>query len=106
MLKTGIGNMFKMTEKENGLSDESRKIPQDQRAAQYSSETNSICVNRIPIPVPTKDQLLIKVASASLCHSDLMHFEPNEAGIILGDGRPVNITKMLVGSGICKQRVF
>lgn len=66
-------------------------VPETQRAAQYSSETNSISVNTIPVPKPTKDQLLIKIASASLCHSDLMLLEPNETGLLLGDGRPVTI---------------
>lgn len=66
-------------------------LPETQRAAQYSSKTNSISVNTIPIPKPTKDQLLIKVASASLCHSDLMLLEPNDTGLMLGDGRPVTI---------------
>ncbi|KAH8684755.1 hypothetical protein BGZ60DRAFT_366107 [Tricladium varicosporioides] len=66
-------------------------LPEKIRAAQYSIKTNSLSINEIPLPTPTKDQLLIKVASASLCHSDLMHFEPNEAGIVLGDGAPVTI---------------
>jgi len=66
-------------------------LPETQRAAQYSPETNSISVNTIPVPKPTKDQLLIKVASSSLCHSDLMLLEPNETGLKLGDGRPVTI---------------
>jgi len=66
-------------------------LPQTQRAAQYSSKTNSISVNTIPVPKPSKDQLLIKVASASLCHSDTMLLEPNETGLILGDGRPITI---------------
>jgi D-arabinose 1-dehydrogenase-like Zn-dependent alcohol dehydrogenase len=72
----------------NGLLD---SLPKTQRAAQFSPKTNSISVNTIPIPKPTKDQLLIKVASASLCHSDLMLFEPNETGLMLGDGRSITI---------------
>jgi hypothetical protein len=42
------------------------------KAAQYSPKSNYITVNEIPLPKPSKDQLLIKIASASLCHSDLM----------------------------------
>jgi propanol-preferring alcohol dehydrogenase len=66
-------------------------LPETQRAAQYSSKTNAISVNTIPVPKPTKEQLLIKIASASLCHSDLMLLEPNETGLLLGDGRPITI---------------
>ncbi|KAG9239135.1 hypothetical protein BJ875DRAFT_449016 [Amylocarpus encephaloides] len=66
-------------------------LPETQKAAQYSSKTNSIAVNQIPVPKPDSDHLLIKVVSASLCHSDVMLLEPNEAGIVLGDGRPVTI---------------
>ena len=69
----------------------SNGLPQTQRAAQYSSKTNSVSVNTTPLPTPSKDQLLIKVASASLCHSDLMLLEPNETGLLLGDGRPITI---------------
>jgi len=66
-------------------------LPQTQKAAQYSPKTNKLSINTIPVPTPSKDQLLVKVASASLCHSDLMNFEPNDAGIVLGDGSPVTI---------------
>jgi propanol-preferring alcohol dehydrogenase len=73
-------------------------LPSKQKAAQYSSKTNSISINSIPLPTPSKDQLLIKVASASLCHSDLMHFEPNEAGLVLGDGSPITIGHEATGT--------
>lgn len=73
-------------------------LPQSQKAAQYSSKSNSITVNSIPLPAPSKDQLFIKVASASLCHSDLMLLEPNEAGIVLGDGSPVTIGHEATGT--------
>jgi propanol-preferring alcohol dehydrogenase len=67
----------------------SNDLPQTQRAAQYSSKTNSVSVNTTPLPTPSKDQLLIKVASASLCHSDLILLEPNETRLLLCDGRPI-----------------
>jgi len=62
------------------------RLPEAQRAAQYSSKTNSVSINTIPVPRPNKDQLLIKISCASLCHSDLMLLEPNEAGIPMGHG--------------------
>jgi propanol-preferring alcohol dehydrogenase len=73
-------------------------LPNTIKAAQYSPKTNSITVNQIPLPQPGKDQLLIKVASASLCHSDLMLLEPNDAGIVLGDGRPVTVGHEATGT--------
>lgn len=42
------------------------------KAVQLDSKTNEIKVNEVPIPEPAENQLLIRVASASLCHSDLM----------------------------------
>ena len=47
-------------------------------------------LNEIPIPEPKSHEVLVKVACASLCHSDVMHFEPNEQGLILGKN-PVTI---------------
>lgn len=75
-----------------------RGLPKTQRAAQYMSETNSISVNEVPLPVPSKDQLLIKIAAASLCHSDMMLLEPNDTGLILGDGKPVTIGHEATGT--------
>lgn len=60
------------------ISEEVTNLPKTQKAAQYMPETNSIAMNFIPVPTPSKDELLVKIASASLCHSDLMHFEPNK----------------------------
>lgn len=37
-----------------------------------------IYINEIPIPKPTDDQILVKILCASLCHSDIMIFEPSE----------------------------
>jgi len=70
----------------NGTTGHSIGLPKTQKAAQYSSKSNTVSVNTVPLPTPSTDQLLIKVSSASLCHSDLMLFEPTEAGIVLGDG--------------------
>jgi propanol-preferring alcohol dehydrogenase len=82
----------------NGNTAFSSGLPETQKAAQYSSKSNTVSVNTVPLPTPSSDQLLIKVSSASLCHSDLMLFEPNEAGIVLGDGRPVTIGHEATGT--------
>lgn len=34
------------------------------------------------------DEILVKITSASLCHSDLMLFESNDQGLKLGEGDP------------------
>ncbi|KAK6380439.1 hypothetical protein LTS17_005629 [Exophiala oligosperma] len=45
------------------------------KAARYHPETNKCSVDDIPIPDITDDEILVKMASAGLCHSDLMLFE-------------------------------
>jgi propanol-preferring alcohol dehydrogenase len=42
-------------------------------------------LNEIPIPTPGPKQLLVKIKCASLCHSDVMLFESNDQGLILGE---------------------
>ncbi|KAJ5698171.1 hypothetical protein N7462_000176 [Penicillium macrosclerotiorum] len=44
------------------------------KAAQFNTLTNKVEVNEIPIPEPGPNDILIKNACASLCHSDLMLF--------------------------------
>ncbi|KAJ5515005.1 hypothetical protein N7463_004557 [Penicillium fimorum] len=44
------------------------------RAAQYNTTLNKVEINEIPIPKPGENDILIKNACASLCHSDLMLF--------------------------------
>jgi hypothetical protein len=51
---------------------------------------NKLHLNEIPVPEPKPNEILVKVACASLCHSDLMMFEPNDQGLILGQN-PVTI---------------
>jgi len=45
------------------------------KAARYHPEDNKCHIDEIPIPSITDDEILVKVASASLCHSDLMLFD-------------------------------
>nr|WDW19288.1 enoyl reductase-like protein [Penicillium meliponae]CAG8993146.1 Dehydrogenase [Penicillium sclerotiorum] len=42
------------------------------KAAQWNPNEERVAVNEIPFPEPAPNQILIKMASASLCHSDLM----------------------------------
>ncbi|KAJ5697832.1 hypothetical protein N7488_011516 [Penicillium malachiteum] len=42
------------------------------RAAQWDPTQYMSVVNIIPVPKPGPNQILVKMASASLCHSDLM----------------------------------
>ena len=41
-------------------------------AAQWDQTLKKVIINTIPIPSPGPNQILIKMASASLCASDLM----------------------------------
>ncbi|KAF2098486.1 GroES-like protein [Rhizodiscina lignyota] len=61
-----------------------------QKAQQYDARDNKLHLNEIPIPEPKPHEILVKVVCASLCHSDVMHFEPNDQGLILGQN-PVTI---------------
>lgn len=68
----------------------------------YDATDNKLHLNEVPIPSPEAHELLVKVSCASLCHSDVMLFEPNEQGLILGKN-PVTIgheaTGVVVGRG-------
>lgn len=48
------------------------------RAAQWDPEQKKVVVNSIPVPEIKPNQVLVKMASASLCHSDII---PIEAGM-------------------------
>ncbi|TID19507.1 alcohol dehydrogenase [Venturia nashicola] len=60
------------------------------KAGQWDHTTNKVVVNEVPIPEPGPGQVLIKVSSASLCHSDLMHH-------MRRDRRPITIGHEGVG---------
>ncbi|KAL4919147.1 chaperonin 10-like protein [Aspergillus aurantiobrunneus] len=42
------------------------------KAAQWDPKQQKAVVNEIPIPEPAPNQILVKMASASLCHSDIL----------------------------------
>lgn len=56
----------------------------------YDARDNKLHLNEVEIPEPRPHEILVKVACASLCHSDVMLFEPNDQGLILGKN-PVTI---------------
>jgi propanol-preferring alcohol dehydrogenase len=68
----------------------------------YDQRDNKLHLNEIPVPEPREHELLVKIQNASLCHSDVMLFEPNDQGLILGKN-PVTIgheaTGTVVGRG-------
>ena len=41
------------------------------KAAQYDARDNKVHINEVPVPTPGPGKLLVKIASASLCHSDV-----------------------------------
>jgi len=57
------------------MSPKRQKAVKTMRAARYHPKDNKCHIDKIPIPTITDDEILVKVASASLCHSDLMLFD-------------------------------
>lgn len=76
--------------------------PKTMLAQQYDARDNKLHLNQIPVPEPREHELLVQIKNASLCHSDVMLFEPNDQGLILGQN-PVTIgheaTGTVVGRG-------
>ncbi|KAK4629057.1 hypothetical protein CLAFUW4_07757 [Fulvia fulva] len=70
----------------NGTLDGS--LPESQKAAQFNPVDKTVALNTIPIPTIKPDQILVKIKAASLCHRDLMLFEPNEQGLVIGEVEP------------------
>ena len=72
------------------------------KAQQYDARDNKLHLNQVPVPGPRVHELLVKISCASLCHSDVMHFEPNDQGLVLGKN-PVTIgheaTGIVVSTG-------
>lgn len=50
-------------------------------------ETNTCTIDNIPVPTIKDHEILVKIASAGLCHSDLMLFEgsiPATEPVVMG----------------------
>jgi len=64
------------------------------KAAQWAPEYGkTVRINEVPVPDITENEILVKIASASLCHSDLMLLN----GEFEGPGRPVTLGHEAVG---------
>jgi propanol-preferring alcohol dehydrogenase len=59
------------------------------KAVQWDSKKKEVQINKIPIPEPAHNQMLIRIASASLCHSDLMAI--GEAFVSVDRPKPVTL---------------
>lgn len=75
-----------------------------QKVTDTSEKTQKkIVVNKLPVPEPRENQFLVKMASASLCHSDLMAIEaPRTDPVTIGHEGVGFVTKLhpsTVGKG-------
>jgi propanol-preferring alcohol dehydrogenase len=71
----------------------------------FDAADNKVHLNEIPIPSPGPGKILVKIACASLCHSDVMLFEPNDQGLLLGNkpvtmGHEASGTVVELGEGV------
>lgn len=76
----------------------------------YDGADNKVHLNEIPIPTPGSGKILVKIACASLCHSDVMLFEPNDQGLLLGNkpvtmGHEASGTVVELGEGVADFKV-
>ncbi|KEF50994.1 uncharacterized protein A1O9_12948 [Exophiala aquamarina CBS 119918] len=64
-------------------------LPATMRGAQWDPKQSRVVVKAIPVPTPKPNQVLVKIASASLCRSDILAVEvPGRQGsFILGHER-------------------
>ncbi|KAK4956251.1 hypothetical protein LTR10_005772 [Elasticomyces elasticus] len=56
------------------------------RAGQYDPEQKKVVIREVAIPEPGPNQFLVKIASASLCHSDIMAIEANQTATLGHEG--------------------
>lgn len=48
------------------------------RAGQWDPQQEKVVINRIPIPSPGPNEMVVKITSASLCHTDIISIERPE----------------------------
>ncbi|KAI8710533.1 PKS-ER domain-containing protein [Fusarium sp. LHS14.1] len=56
-----------------------KSIKATMRAQQYDPADKKLHLNEVEIPKPNESEILVKVVSASLCHSDCLTFDPGLA---------------------------
>ncbi|EPE04496.1 alcohol dehydrogenase [Ophiostoma piceae UAMH 11346] len=66
-------------------------IPKTMKAGQWDPKAKAVVINDVAVPEPGPNQFLVKIRSASLCHSDLMNMQYPAAD------RPVTIGHEGVG---------
>lgn len=79
-------------------------------SGRYDGSDNKVHLNEIPIPTPGPGKILVKIACASLCHSDVMLFEPNDQGLLLGNkpvtmGHEASGTVVELGEGVADFKI-
>ncbi|KAK3116450.1 hypothetical protein LTR53_003176 [Teratosphaeriaceae sp. CCFEE 6253] len=56
------------------------------RAGQWDPEQKKVVIRQVSIPEPGPNQFLVKIASASLCHSDILSIEANNTATLGHEG--------------------
>lgn len=71
------------------------------KAGRWSAEEQKVVIQEVPIPEPGPNQFLVKTASASLCHSDMMSIEAGNTVTLGHEGAGVieKIDDSVAGSG-------
>ncbi|KAF4966983.1 hypothetical protein FZEAL_10591 [Fusarium zealandicum] len=59
-------------------------IPSTMQAGQWDVKQQAVVINEVPVPVPGPNEFLVKMKSASLCHSDMMAIKDNKETVTLG----------------------
>jgi len=50
-------------------------LPRTMKAGQWDPKQKKVVINTIPIPEPGPNEILVKITSASLCHTDIISIE-------------------------------
>lgn len=56
------------------------------KAGRWSPKQNKVAIEQVPVPEPGPNQFLVKLASASLCHSDIMAIDAGQTATLGHEG--------------------
>lgn len=56
------------------------------RAGRWSPDDQKVVIKQVHIPQPSPDQFLVRVACASLCHSDIMAIDAGQTSTLGHEG--------------------
>ncbi|KAM0335541.1 hypothetical protein ACHAQA_000589 [Verticillium albo-atrum] len=59
-------------------------VPKLMKAGQWDPHQKKVVINEVPVPEPGPDEFLVKIRSASLCHSDLLAIRDAQDTVTLG----------------------